>query len=536
MARTKKTTTAAPQDANDFGTRFSRRQALRAGALAGVGVTVGPLFRASSASAQDSGDASLDPFGRFGDDFGRAQITVTPTYGRMFSRLAPFAENSPATQAAMLELGKPGGRMDPGDDPTDTIGTANPKNADNPNMTAGMTFLGQFLDHDIAHDATSRLGISIDPTTVPDVRTPALDLDSLYAGGPTSSPHLFSHGGIKFLTFTGAMAPRGDLPRNDEGVALIGDPRNDENLVISQLHLAMAKFHNAVVDWVMAANPGLSDNRDIFEEARRLVRWHYQWITLHQFLPLTIGQDVLDDILNHGRRFYQFTTPFMPVEFSVGAYRFGHSQVRPGYRANFTGNPGGTPFLAPVFDFGLPESDDPNDLRGGKRAPRRFVDWPTFFDTGSADPAVLKHNKLIDTKLSTRLFQLLPGIAINPNSLPQRTFLRHLTMGLPSGQAIARAMRVGPLSPADLDAVADLGLHTSTPLFYYVLREAELQQGGRQLGSVGGRIVGETFVGMLQGDRTAYLRASPQWRPTLPAATAGEFTMVDLLRFAGVLP
>jgi len=137
------------------------------------------------------------------------------------------------------------------------------------------------------------------------------------------------------------------------------------------------------------------------------VRWHYQWIILHEFLPLTIGQERVDDILKNGLRFYEVDkrNPLIPIEFSVSAYRFGHSQVRPSYRVNF-GPTGGSPFFAFTSDDTQdPNNPDPNDLRGGKRAARRFVDWQTFFNFGDGN---FRPNKRIDGKLSTPLM-LLPG-------------------------------------------------------------------------------------------------------------------------------
>src|SRR3712207_2314410 len=261
------------------------------------------------------------------------------------------------------------------------------KNPNNTASTAGMTFLGQFIDHDLTFDPTSSLERQVDPEQISNFRNPTLGLDSVYGAGPGGSPHLYDQSaagqGIKFLV---EPLPGGsgkfDLPRNSQNVALIGDPRNDENLMVSQLQLAFLMFHNAVVDRVKAT-PGLASPDQAFAEAQRLVRWHYQWIVLHEFLPLTCGREVVDDVLKNGRRLYDWrNAPFMPVEFSVAAYRFGHSQVRPGYVANFDGDNGG-PFVEHIFnaelDHGVP---DPDDLSGGKRAPRRFIDWRTFFDVG----------------------------------------------------------------------------------------------------------------------------------------------------------
>jgi hypothetical protein len=267
------------------------------------------------------------------------------------------------------------------------------------------------------------------------------------------------------------------------------------------------------------------------------VRWHYQWIILHEFLPATVGQELVDKILTNGRQFYKpGGVPFIPVEFSVAAYRFGHSQVRQGYVANFSGD-NGQPFLKHIFDISADhDGPDPEDLSGGKRAPRRFVDWQTFFHVGPTPPgleslgASPKPNKRIDTKLSSPLFELPFGPPNDPQTLAQRNLLRHLTFSLPSGQRVAKAMNIDPLSRTDLSDVEPLGFDMETPLWFYILKEAELKAEGKTLGPVGGRIVAEVFIGLLQGDRASYLQQNPNWTPIL----GQDFSMADLLRFAGV--
>jgi hypothetical protein len=227
---------------------------------------------------------------------------------------------------------------------------------------------------------------------------------------------------------------------------------------------------------------------------------------------------------------------FMPVEFQTGTYRMGHSMVRPSYRANLAGD-GGQPFFGFVFDPSQNGKPDPDDMRGGARAPRRFIGWQTFFDFGDGE---VKPNKRIDTRISTPLFDLpLGAIASHdpPTALPQRNLLRHLTWQLPAGQSVARALRTPALAAADLAELAPLGVgfERSTPLWFYVLKEAEVVADGLHLGPVGGRIVTEVFVGLLQSDPGSYLAAQPDWQPTLPARS-GTFRITDFLTFAGVDP
>lgn len=172
---------------------------------------------------------------------------------------------------------------------------------------------------------------------------------------------------------------------------------------------------------------------------------------------------------------------------------------------------------------------DPADLRGGRRAPRRFIDWQTFFDFGDGR---VRPNK-IDTKLSTVLFNLLGQPQGEPTSLATRNLLRNLTMEVPSGQRVARAMTLPELAAGDLADLAAFNLQQRTPLWYYVLREAQVTANGEHLGPVGGRIVAEVIVGLVRGDRQSYLRQDPDWTPTY--GSGGSFAMVDLLTAAGAV-
>jgi hypothetical protein len=231
--------------------------------------------------------------------------------------------------------------------------------------------------------------------------------------------------------------------------------------------------------------------------------------------------------------------------------RFGHSMVRPSYRANLAGDNDGSAFFGMIFDPSGEGQSDPVDLRGGARARRRFIGWQTFFDfgptftdPGSSTPAI-RPNKLIDTKISSPLFEL-PVVTIaggvgrgDPVSLPARNLLRQVTWGMPSGQSLARLMRV-PVLSSDDEVLRQyrLNLEDSTPLWLYVLREAAVLAGGQTLGPVGGRIVGEVFIGLLELDRDSYLWQRG-WRPSLPTRSGritGDYRMVDFLTFAGVDP
>ena len=470
--------------------------------------------------------------------------TPADRFGRIFPGQPSFAPATAQVRAALTDIGKPGGLLDARDNlaagPVQLIVDPNLSlnNRDNPFHTAGTTFFGQFLDHDMTFDTTSPLGVPTPPESSLNSRTPALDLDSVYGGGPVASPHLYQSDRIKLRIESGGRFE--DVPRNANGSAIIADPRNDENMIISGLQAAFILAHNRIVDQLRSQGVPSSQQ---FDTARRTLTWHYQWIIVHEFLPQVIGFGVTQDILAHGRRSYRPEPgpAFIPVEFQGACYRFGHSMVRPSYRANLAGNPDGTPFFGMIFDPAGEGQADPVDLRGGRRASRRFIGWQTFFNFGGNQAQHVRPNKRIDRRISTPLFNLPLGTIGNgqpPTSLPARNLLRHLTWTLPSGQRLAQVMGQPSLDRSQLRELAGygLGLDANTPLWYYTLAEAELIVDGIHLGPVGGRIVGEVFIGLMQLDPRAYLKVQPSWRPTLPSQTNGSFVMTDLLRFARVDP
>ena len=511
--------------------------------------TVGLGTVASSVSGWASASLAV------GQEQRRRFVIREDRFGRMFPHLPPFADASPQLRAALMEVGRPGGLLDANDaldrGPAELITDAalSAGNGNNPAHTAGLTFMGQFMDHDVTFDLSSRLGVPADLAHSPNNRTPAFDLDSVYGGGPLADPELYVPVGarsrerpVKLKVESGGLFE--DLPRRADGAAIIADPRNDENVMIAGLHAAVLLFHNQVVDRVGGRRGDSSE--EVFRRARMLTTWHYQWMIVHEVLPLFIGQALVDDILHRGRQFYRPDVGFVPVEFQGAAYRFGHSMVRPSYRANLAGDHG-APFFGMIFDPAAEGQPDPVDLRGGARASRRFVGWQTFFDFGlleanGSGARAVKPNKLIDTKISSPLFHLpiatIAGTETGVTALAQRNLLRHVTWQLPSGQSLAREMQVPALSGDDLSDLKPFGLAESTPLWVYVLREAHVMESGARLGPVGGRIVGEVILGLLHLDRESYL-ASPRWRPTLPdrsGRVTGEFRMVDFLTFAGVDP
>ena len=472
-------------------------------------------------------------------------------FGRMFPTLRPLVVGD----AALKELAD--AMKDP--DPRDAAGDSK--------IPAGFTYLGQFVDHDITLDLTSIGEKQADPQATENFRTPALDLDSIYGLGPDGSRQLYARSsaddgggknpGPKFLigkTINVAVGGvtgdhRNDLPRSPEGFALIGDHRNDENLLVAQTHLAMLKFHNKVCDRIAGGGKSASQ---VFTEARQIVTWHYQWMVLHDFVERLTEPGIVARILYEGRRFYRFRkVPYMPVEFSGAIYRLGHSMVRQAYSHNriFTGGGVTIATLNLLFQFtglsGEIVGDlAPNPPTGPLPLPvlssNWIIDWRRFYDFApTANPAgvPLGVTRKIDPFVVPEL-HTLPG---GGGSLPFRNLRRGVMLGLPSGQDVASAMGIKkPLTPDEISQGTDgavakkHGLHTQTPLWYYILKEAQVRGGGERLGPVGATLLAEVFIGLVHGDHQSYLwQRGPSWKPDLPSQKAGTFTMADLLRFVG---
>jgi hypothetical protein len=426
---------------------------------------------------------------------------------------------------------------------------------DSPALSAGFTFLAQFLDHDLDFDPTSSLERQADPSAINNFRTPALDLDNVYGAGPSASPHLYdsSPPGGTLLLVNGS-----DLARNSQETALIGDPRNDENMIVSQLELAFMKCHNAIVAGLVsgkyndAFGASATTNEDtsggestVFLAGQQLLRWHYQWMIIHEFLPLICGSGVVNDVLTNGPTFFKpskVREPFIPVEFSVAAYRFGHATIRSEYIVN-------DEYTLPLFPTNPGALTNPRtDLRGGPVDPSFTIKWANFFNRDPSKPA--QRAKRIEPLLNSLLLDLpngiIPGNTVAPlRSLAARNLLRSEALMLPTGQDVARALGVDEvLNAEDLRNVAQGAGGKTLPLtdeelrnvylWYYLLAEAYHQHNGDRLGDAGARIVAEVFVGVIDADALSFRNMFPNWSPTLPSINPGEFTIVDLLDLAGV--
>jgi hypothetical protein len=479
-------------------------------------------------------------------------------FGRMFRSLsaAEFDEDT------LMELGEAmtAARDDPPTPETESDDEENVGTDADPGISAGYTYLGQFIDHDLTFDPVSSLQRQNDPDGLTDYRTPRFDLDSVYGRGPDDQPYLYRADGRTMLLgerLTGNSNDPGarDLPRisfdDDPARAIIGDPRNDENVMVSQLHASMLRFHNR-----MAA---MLPSKD-FEHVQRMVRWHYQWVVLHDFLPAIVGPDMVAEIMGHVKEgetstaqppqlkfFKQKNEGFMPIEFSVAAYRFGHSMVRPLYRLNQTVS------RLPIF-----ANDKGQDLKGFRTFPREWsIDWRLFFPRSGAPrtgPERVQPAYKIDTSLVNPLGSLPPSVVKDPPpSLAQRNLLRGWSMQLPSGQAVAAAMGFEPIPDGKLTigkatkeggkrknkSIAHISdkFKGNAPLWFYILSEAQQSfvndQTPIRLGKVGGRIVGEVFIGLMLADSHSYLRQMPTFKPRNDfLSDSGKFRMSDLLHQA----
>ena len=560
--------------------------------------------------SEDSSSAAKHGGGIRGADNQLRSASFEGRFGRLFRELAPAVHS-----AAVLEkLGK--AMVAQAEQTDDNRPMAAPEeegqivhdDEENSGIPAGYTYFGQFIDHDLTFDPASSLMQKNDPEALINYRTPRLDLDSLYGRGPADQPYMFV--GDKFRL--GAQlferlieSPARDLPRYDDqhtdnpgpARALIGDKRNDENVIISQLHSAFMQFHNRCVD-EYGGKEGKS-----FDQIQQMVRWHYQYVVINDFLVKICGAPMVDSILPNrldtsARRqdkepilqvYHWRNDAFIPLEFTVAAYRFGHSMVRPVYRLNTELDSGDDP--------SQPANQDERDrglagrffifagvhrraLNGFGRFPVQWaIDWRLFFDIDGSgkrtgrqrvQPAykidtmlvnplqfLPEFSKITDFKPPLTLAHLQPEPFSNkePANLATRNLLRGAAMNMPSGQAVARYMGIRPLSDDDLrvgkaiidewstaDRLIDIdpSFADNAPLWYYVLAEAQhewfvkAQATGNDetpltLGEVGGRIVAETLIGAIWNDAQSFLNQDPNWVPDIGGTAV---TVGDLLKFA----
>ena len=515
------------------------------------------LIKARGALAEASADIPLA--------FAVAPPVDLHDFDFMFPALQSNAANLLPTSAETVKQLKRLGRTMADDD---ELGASHDST-----IPAVYTYFGQFVDHDITLEAqTTSVGTSVSklvaPTMAPqdlaeirnqlrNVRSATLDLDNLYNAPAPPDPRNGAKMLIGRVSDTGSnelpsKKPRGkgrdnDLPRrgrsNDplrDREALIGDPRNDENTIVAQLHLAFLKAHNALVDEGRTRT-----------QARRVLRQHYQHIVVHDYLKRIVDPAIVDKIITEGNRWFNALGEpfFMPLEFSVAAFRFGHTMVRGAYdfnlNFNFSGKPGTFPAdLGLLFTF----SALSGQLGDFDTLPHNWIiEWESILDDA---PGPGGKARRFDTALASiggaGLFALSSetGDPLTPpdaGRLAVRNLLRGYRLLMPTGQAVAKHMKLPVLTEAQLRATAVSRDQREklepflrrTPLWYYILAEAK-HHGGNRLGPVGGTIVAEVLVGLVRRSEDSIL-SQPSWKPSLPSARPGRFELADLLRFAGVL-
>jgi hypothetical protein len=420
-------------------------------------------------------------------------------YGRMF----PDQQALPVEYEALTAAGKPGGVCAPAAAGDSADGSRDAAGA------AGWPFFAQLIAHDITADR-SALGPHAETAALRNARSPRLDLEVLYGDGPVGNPYLYDRDDPDLFLIEG---DGWDVPRNSQGVALIGDPRDDVHLFVNQLHVTLLHAHNATVAFLRDRGTPVAD---VFAWARQTLTWHYQWIVVHDFLPRLVGSRIAGEVTATGGRHYAPSAGqvYLPLEFADAAFRYGHSQIREAYRLQADGT--AVPLFPDLIGF-RPVSAD------------RRLDLAQVFDLPGRPPA--QRAKRIDGRLPDSLIRLPQQVTGDVTddayrSLAVRDLLRGMATGLPSGESVAAALGVPALTGADLGP----GWESGTPLWLYVLREAERLGAGDRLGPVGGTIVAEVIIGLLRADDMSYLSQDPGWQPTLPHE--GEFSLADLLLLA----
>lgn len=447
-------------------------------------------------------------------------------FGRMLHEGSPFRP----TEASLNQLG--------------AVMTAVEERPDGP-IPAGFTYFGQFIDHDLTKDSTSNR-----PENAPEIddnldklkqdRSPTLDLDSLYGKPGGADVALMQSDGKRMALGTTTSAQgvpamaNMDVPRVN-GVATIGDPRNDENLIVQQLHVAFLKFHNKTVDALEGDDPTQSAAA-IFASARDLVTRHYQWVILEDFVRRIIHPDTFRsvfavsslagaDTVTLNPIIFKVSAaqiPPMPLEFSGAAYRIGHSMVRDDYGWNRLFGPGTGFNLFFIFTQLMGSVGSP----GLETFPSNWIaDWRRMFDFSGVKglPKInrtqvpLNMAKRLDIQIAAALGNLPKG---NGN-LAARNLIRGSKYGLRSGQETADLIRskgdnsavtltpneiLAGLDSASHNTVLAFDFHLKTPLWFYILKEAQ-NIGGETLGPVGSRIVAESFLAFARTSKTSIFTA-----------------------------
>ncbi|MGI8890419.1 MAG: peroxidase family protein [Chthoniobacterales bacterium] len=443
-----------------------------------------------------------------------------PRYSRLFApNDSPFHSDEMEALGCFMERGK---------SPISDLAQGTP-------LPAGYTYFGQFIDHDLTRDdipLAAAVGLCQAPSEVVNRAGGRLDLNHLYGDGPYSKKHghLFASDGASFrlaqLRF--GLGDAVDFPLGPAGPEAVED-RNLENVILRQLCAMFLKLHNCAVQ---EESKELTPQRR-FHRARSRVSWQYQWLVREDYLFRLVKREVYQSLVERGRSKIDWTkTGFsIPIEFSQAAFRFGHSMVRSQYDLNDRSRR--TP-LDEIFSF---------ESRGRPLTSETVVDWNSFL--GAGRPFLTMPSLPIDTNIAPPLFHLpkelhpeLKSSARNlPTQLSVRTLLRGAANRIATGEQVAKAFGLSSLrercpnggeeSWAKLD---ELGLTGRTPLWYYILLEAEVEQHGLRLGTLGSQLVLEVIDGCLRNDPNSYLsRAGANWRPAAWKAPGGEILEIRRL-------
>jgi hypothetical protein len=427
----------------------------------------------------------------------------------------------------------------------------NPVKYESPDIPAVFTFVGQFIDHDLTMNAVNLFLPQEDPVdpTLPGFgpvaapiqngASPLIDLDSVY--GPrvhltVPDTTLFDDGKFRLVPCGGLHY---DLVRDPDG-AVIADRRNDENQMILQIHLLVERMHNKFFD----ESSNITDPDQRFQEARKQTIYNWQYMILHDYLPRIIEADVLAFLLNEIKKpeFGAFKyKPLrdlasgalranLPHEFAI-AFRFGHSQLKRAYKLN-SSHPFSVLFNNSLSGSG-PNNDEFDDLRGNQTLRQKnLIDWTVFLP--GSNP--IKSNR-IDGKVTAPVFDLpesaIPDDIKYVGNLPHRNLIRSRQVGVCSGEVLAAYYGLTPFSPTQIEpdtskhdlykrneAVTDPAKQVfSTPLWYYILREAELTNepgpNSSKLGPLGSRLVGEVLIGAIAWADISIIKDTA-WTTTIP--------------------
>jgi len=355
--------------------------------------------------------------------------------------------------------------------------------------------------------------------------------------------------------------------------ALIGDMRNDENLIVAQFHLSFLKFHNAAVEFLRANNTGwIAD----FASAKALTKLHYQYLILGQYLPSICDPAVVDSVVaSQAKDYYEFRAAYeirnsntrrgsvIPLEFSVAAFRFGHTMVRNGY--DYNSNFGAEEVLSDEATLeDLFKFTGGGKLGGAGRLPLNWViDWQRFLGAAplaKGDPRQTRFARSIDTAIAPTLADLpnegegeKPGMKALLRNLVRRNLRRGLSLRMPTGQALHDFLhqRNAVATPANPDVAnwlqsrdematylreSEHDFNIRTPLWLYILAEAE-SVGGNRLGPLGSWIVASTFVASLLDDPDSAISRgfTPAESPLRQSNGLQIDTLAGWMRFAGVM-